>query len=87
MTRRALVTGAAGFIGSALCKRLVAEGWEVTGYDALTYAAHRASLSPELDTGALDLVEANICDRAALARIFGEVRPSHVFHLAAESHV
>jgi len=87
MTRRALVTGAAGFIGSALCKRLVAEGWEVTGYDALTYAAHRASLSPELDTGALDLVEADICDRAALARTFSEMRPSHVFHLAAESHV
>lgn len=87
MTRRAFVTGAAGFIGSALCKRLLAQGWQVTGYDALTYAANRVSLSSELDSGAMDLVEADICDRATLSGALEKARPSHVFHLAAETHV
>lgn len=87
MTRRALVTGAAGFIGSALCKQLVATGWDVVGYDALTYAAHTASLSPELERGKLRLIEADICNARALGSAFEDVRPTHVFHLAAESHV
>lgn len=87
MSRRALVTGAAGFIGSALCKALVKQGWAVLGLDALTYAAHRGSMSPELDEGRLSFVQANICDGAAVRQALARFKPSHVFHLAAETHV
>lgn len=84
---KALVTGAAGFIGSALSKALVARGWQVTGFDAMTYAAHRGSLEPELSAGRMQLVEASICDGRAVHAAFSSLQPDVVFHLAAESHV
>lgn len=84
---RALVTGAAGFIGSALSRRLVCAGAEVTGFDALTYAARRESLEPLLSRGEMTLVEGDIRDGTAVAAVFAQIRPTHVFHLAAETHV
>lgn len=84
---KALVTGAAGFIGSALSKELVARGWQVTGFDAMTYAAHRGSLEPELSAGRMQLIEASICDGRAVHEAFSSLQPDVVFHLAAESHV
>ncbi|MCI4644314.1 MAG: dTDP-glucose 4,6-dehydratase [Hyphomonadaceae bacterium] len=84
---KALVTGAAGFIGSALCKALIARGWQVTGFDAMTYAAHRGSLEPELSAGQMQLIEANICDGRAVSEALAHVEPDCLFHLAAESHV
>jgi dTDP-glucose 4,6-dehydratase len=85
---RLLVTGGAGFIGSALCRLAVGElGHEVVNLDKLTYAACLASLDPVADDLRYRFVRADICDRAALDRVFAATRPDAVIHLAAESHV
>ncbi|MEO1040303.1 MAG: dTDP-glucose 4,6-dehydratase [Pseudomonadota bacterium] len=84
---RALITGGAGFIGSALVLRLVKAGHEVLNYDALTYAAAPASLSAVADAANYRFQHADICDEAALKQAFDSFRPDVVLHLAAESHV
>jgi len=85
---RLLVTGGAGFIGSALCRLAVGElGHEVVNLDKLTYAACLASLDPVAGNPRYGFVRADICDRATLDRILAEARPDAVIHLAAESHV
>ena len=95
-SRRCLVTGGCGFIGSALVRRLVRdEGAAVLVVDKLTYAGVPESLkevgldpaSLSSSNPALRLVTADICDQAAMDRAFAEFRPDTVFHLAAESHV
>jgi dTDP-glucose 4,6-dehydratase len=86
--KNVVVTGGAGFIGSALCRHLVAgRGWRVTNVDTLTYAANLASLAPIGDEPGYRFVKADICDRAALDRVLAETKPDAVLHLAAESHV
>lgn len=87
MAQRILVTGGAGFIGSALCRHLVAEGVEVLNVDKLTYAANLRSLDPVADRPNYRFVQADICDFDAMERAFSEFRPNAVMHLAAESHV
>lgn len=88
MTQRLLITGGAGFIGSALLHHLVGgTDAEVLCVDKLTYAGRRESIAPLLVTGRLALVEADICDADALARAFAGFQPDAVMHLAAESHV
>ena len=84
---RHLVTGGAGFIGSAVCRELVRAGHEVVNLDALTYAANLHSLDEVADSPLYRFVQADITDAAAMAPIFAEHRPEHVLHLAAESHV
>lgn len=85
---RAVVTGGAGFIGSALCARLMASGVDqLTVIDKLTYAANPASLAPFADDPRFSLVEADICDAEAMVRVVREAEPDVVFHLAAETHV
>lgn len=85
---RVLVTGGAGFIGSALCRRLVQQrGWNVLNLDALTYAANLASLRDIEADPRYTFVEGNICDRAVVDRVLSEFKPDAVMHLAAESHV
>lgn len=85
---RALVTGGAGFIGSALVRRLVTSGArQVTTVDALTYAGHLASLVDVLPLPHHRFERVNITDAPAMARIFAEAMPDVVYHLAAESHV
>jgi nucleoside-diphosphate-sugar epimerase len=85
---RAIVTGCAGFIGSHLCERLVADGWRVTGIDAFTDyydpGEKRANLTGLIDSTRFDLVEADV-NRAPLGRLFAD-RPA-VFHLAAQPGV
>lgn len=84
---RLLVTGGAGFIGSAVVRRALAEGHEVATLDALTYAANPATLT-DLDGGAGLAIEwADIRDRAALDRILRRHAPDAILHLAAETHV
>jgi dTDP-glucose 4,6-dehydratase len=83
--KRLLVTGGAGFIGSALCRGLVRAGREVVNLDALTYAANLSSLAAI--AGAYRFVEGDIRDAALLQGLFAEWRPDAVMHLAAESHV
>ena len=82
-----LITGGAGFIGSAVVRLAVAQGHEVVNLDALTYAACLDNVASVADSPLYAFEQANICDRDALARIFETHRPDAVMHLAAESHV
>ena len=84
-SRRCIVTGGCGFIGSALVRHLCREGRQVLVIDKLTYAGNVESLK-EVDHR-YELLVADICDQAAMDRAFDEFRPDAVFHLAAESHV
>ena len=84
---RLLVTGGAGFIGSAVVRLAVAQGHQVVNLDALTYAACLDSLTPVAGSNLYSFEHADIRDRAALDRIFATHTPDAVLHLAAESHV
>ena len=85
---RVIVTGGAGFIGSALCRHLVADAEaQVLNIDRLTYAANLASLDPIADHSDYYYRRADICDRAAVSDALESFRPDAVVHLAAESHV
>jgi len=87
MQRKVLVTGGAGFIGSAVCRRLVADGASVLNLDALTYAGNLQSLAPIDNAPNYRFAKVDICDRRAVAEAFETSAPDHVIHLAAESHV
>jgi dTDP-glucose 4,6-dehydratase len=82
-----LVTGGAGFIGSAVVRLAVARGHEVVNLDALTYAACLENVASVSGSNLYTFEQADIRDRAALDRIFATHRPDAVMHLAAESHV
>lgn len=83
-----LVTGGAGFIGSAVVRLLIADKKaEVVNIDLLTYAGNLDSLSPVSDDTAYTFIQADICDSATLSEIFATHQPDAVMHLAAESHV
>ncbi len=87
MQRKVLVTGGAGFIGSAVCRRLVGEGAAVLNIDALTYAGNLQSLKAIDNAPNYRFARIDICDRRAVAEAFESFAPDHVIHLAAESHV
>ncbi len=82
-----LITGGAGFIGSAVVRHAIALGHQVVNLDALTYAACLENVASVADSPLYQFEEANICDAAALAAIFAKHRPDAVMNLAAESHV
>src|ERR1700687_5721822 len=85
---KVLVTGGAGFIGSAVCRLFVGElGAAVLNVDKLTYAANLASLRPIENDPAYALPPADIGDRPAIAALLGSFAPDAILHLAAESHV
>ncbi len=85
---RVIVTGGAGFIGSAVVRHLVHDcGADVTIIDKMTYAATRMSLASALATNRARLIEHDICDQPKMSALMAEVQPTHVLHLAAESHV
>ena len=86
--RKVLVTGGAGFIGSAVCRHLVGElGVQVVNVDKLTYAANPASLKSIEDLPSYVFVKQDICDGAAMLQIMRQHRINSIMHLAAESHV
>src|SRR5579863_7827791 len=85
---KVLVTGGAGFIGSAVCRLFVGElGLSVLNLDKLTYAANLASLKTIDSDPSYCFHRADICDRAAVADLLRAFAPDAVLHLAAESHV
>ena len=82
-----LVTGGAGFIGSAVVRAAIARGLEVVNLDKLTYAACLDNVAQVADSPLYHFEQADICAADALADIFERHAPTHVMHLAAESHV
>ncbi len=83
-----LITGGAGFIGSAVIHRLhAATDWRIANVDAMTYAANPASLAALAGSPRYSLHRIDIAERAPLEALFAELRPDAVMHLAAESHV
>lgn len=82
-----LVTGGAGFIGSAVVRLAVARGHQVVNLDALTYASNLANVVSVVDSPRYTFVKADVRNRVALDAVFAEHQPDIVLHLAAESHV
>ena len=82
-----IVTGGAGFIGSAVVRQAIGRGHAVVNLDALTYAACLENVASVAQAPGYRFVRADIRDRAALDAVFAEHRPDAVMHLAAESHV
>ncbi len=83
-----IVTGGAGFIGSAVVRHLVARtDYEVVNVDKLTYAGNPESLSGVVNSPKYHFEQVDICDALELRRVFDQYRPDKVMHLAAESHV
>lgn len=82
-----LVTGGAGFIGSAVVRQAVAAGHQVINLDKLTYAACPANVAQVEGSNSYHFEQADICDAPNVARILSEHRPDAIMHLAAESHV
>ncbi|HZG09352.1 MAG TPA: dTDP-glucose 4,6-dehydratase [Allosphingosinicella sp.] len=87
MSRTVLVTGGAGFIGSAVCRHLVGKGYRVVNLDKLTYAGNLASLAEVEAQPNYRFVQADIADTDVLADLLVEEQVGAVMHLAAESHV
>ncbi len=85
---RIIVTGGAGFIGSALVRHLVLEvGAEVLTLDKLTYAGNLDNLREVAGKANHHFVKADICDHSAVSDAFEAFKPDRIYHLAAESHV
>ncbi len=85
---RLIVTGGAGFIGSAVCRQAVAtHGHEILNIDKLTYAGTLTSLVDIADRQGYRFLQADICDAEAMVAAFRAFKPDGIVHLAAESHV
>ena len=82
-----LVTGGAGFIGSAVVRLAIARGYEVINFDALTYAGNPANVASVAEDPRYTFVHADIRDRAAVDACLVTHKPDAILHLAAESHV
>ena len=82
-----LVTGGAGFIGSAVIRRAIRAGHSVVNLDKLTYAGSLTNVAEVADSPAYAFEKADICDRAAVDAILDRHQPDAIMHLAAESHV
>jgi dTDP-glucose 4,6-dehydratase len=81
-----LITGGAGFIGSAVVRKAVADGHEVVNLDKLTYSANLENVASVAKSPRYAFEQADVADPARMAEIFARHRPDAVMHLAAESH-
>ena len=81
-----LITGGAGFIGSAVVRRAIADGHQVVNLDVLTYSANLENVEAVAGAPGYAFEQVDICDRPALEAVFAKHRPDAVMHLAAESH-
>lgn len=81
-----LITGGAGFIGSAVVRRAIADGHKVVNLDKLTYSANLENVASVSGHAGYAFEQADICDEAAVRAIFARHKPDAVMHLAAESH-
>jgi dTDP-glucose 4,6-dehydratase len=82
-----LVTGGAGFIGSAVVRAAIQAGHSVVNVDALTYAACLDNVNPIAENENYVFFQADICDRGSMDSILKDTQPNAIMHLAAESHV
>lgn len=88
MRKKILVTGGAGFIGSAVIRHIITDTQDsVINLDKLTYAGNLESLKSVEKHARYAFAQVDICDKSALERIFTQYQPDAVMHLAAESHV
>jgi dTDP-glucose 4,6-dehydratase len=85
--KHVLVTGGAGFIGSAVVRRLVGRGYRVVNVDKLSYSGNLDTLRDVAGQPNYRFVQADICDQAPMTALLAEERIEAVMHLAAESHV
>ncbi len=84
---RLMVTGGAGFIGSAVIRRAIAAGDDVLNVDKLTYAANPDNVATVADNPRYRFAQKDICDQPAMAALMAEFKPDAVMNLAAETHV
>ena len=85
---KVLVTGGAGFIGSAVVRHIIRDtDWSVANVDKLTYAGNLESLADARTSNRHCHFKVDICDRAAVEKVFADYQVDAVAHLAAESHV
>ena len=85
---RIIVTGGAGFIGSAVARHIINDTPDaVCVVDKLTYASNLENIAPVAKSDRFKFEKVDICDKDELDRVFAGFRPTHVMHLAAESHV
>lgn len=85
---RLIITGGAGFIGSAVIRRLIeSRDWQVLNLDKLTYAGNLESLASIEKNPRYQFVKGDICDRELVRKVFKDFKPTGIMHLAAESHV
>ncbi|MEP1229588.1 MAG: dTDP-glucose 4,6-dehydratase [Litorimonas sp.] len=82
-----LVTGGAGFIGSAVIRQAIDAGYNIINVDKLSYAANLANLKFVQNLPNYDFVQGDICDRALMDKVLARYQPDAIMHLAAESHV
>jgi dTDP-glucose 4,6-dehydratase len=88
MAKTYLITGGAGFIGSAVVRMLINSSDDtVVNIDKLTYAGNLDSLASVADSERYHFVQADICDGRAMMDVFARFKPDAIMHLAAESHV
>ncbi|MGB3539502.1 MAG: dTDP-glucose 4,6-dehydratase [Mesorhizobium sp.] len=85
--KRLVITGGAGFIGSAACRYFVTEGHEVLNIDKLTYAANLKNLASIENRPNYTFERVDICDKQHVRKLVFGFRPTAILHLAAESHV